>query len=90
MKMHTCQSLEHDGLWRISDCCQECHTRGETLHMGMDTYNWLNDEEAELCCASYWWFYGLRHDPYAKDVSDYLYQADHRQGEVCTLDTKGV
>lgn len=63
--------------------------------MSMDTYNWLNDEEAELCCASYWWFYGLRHDPYAKDASNYLYQesvtrADRRQSEVCQIDTKEV
>ena len=73
MKTHTCQSLEHDGLWHTSECCQECHSTGQTLHMGMDTYTWLQDEEATLCCAAYWYFYGLRHDPYEKGLSEYLF-----------------
>ncbi|OLE34935.1 MAG: hypothetical protein AUG45_02920 [Ktedonobacter sp. 13_1_20CM_3_54_15] len=69
--LHTCVTLQEQGLWDTRQCCQECHTSPQTLCMGLDTYRWINGDEALLCSNAYWWFYGSRHDPFATDVSTY-------------------
>jgi hypothetical protein len=70
--LHTCATLQEQGLWDTQRCCQECHSGKPTLCMGLDTYRWINGEQALLCSSAYWCFWGLRHDPYATDVSTYL------------------
>jgi len=74
MKIFTCSDLEQQGLWNTSKCCRECHGGGQTMCPGMDDYKWLGDDVAHICCNAYWFFYGLRHDPYDKSCSDYLYR----------------
>lgn len=75
-KQHTCESLAKDGLWNTERCHKEDHLSKIELCSGLEEYEWLNDETAILCCEAYWYFYGLRHDPYAREpqCTDYLFK----------------
>ncbi len=81
---HTCKTLEEQGLWDTAKCCKECHSNQQTMCLGMDTYRWIHGEEAELCCKSYWHFYGGPHDPYVTTVS--TYHIDNGGIEISELD----
>jgi len=45
--------------------------------MGLDEYQWLDGDTAQLCCNSYWHFWGSRHDPYDQTLSKHLYDNQH-------------
>src|SRR2546430_17589933 len=67
--LHTCVTLQEQGLWDTRQCCQECHTSPQTLCMGLDTYRWINGDEALLCSNAYWWFIASRLDPFVQEYS---------------------
>jgi hypothetical protein len=56
--LHTCATLQEQGLWNTQRCCRECHMNPQTLCMGLDTYQWINGEQALLCSSAYWSFSG--------------------------------